>query len=65
MALPAGQIGAAQQRLLDQFKASGRGVQTVTSPPTDQQIRSSLPTLVSRSAMAQYTAFLKSRPAVQ
>ncbi len=65
VALPAGQIGAAQQRLLDQFKASGRNVQMVTSPPTDQQIRGSLPTLVSRAVMSQYADFLASRPAVR
>ncbi|MEO8453279.1 MAG: PVC-type heme-binding CxxCH protein, partial [Gemmatimonadota bacterium] len=65
VAWPAGQINAAAQRLLDQFKASGHGVQTVTSPPSDQQIRSSLPTLVSRAAMSQYQAFLASRAAVR
>ena len=65
VALPAGEIGAAQQRLLDQFKASGRGVQTVSSPPTDQQIRSSLPTLVGQAAMSRYADFLGSRPTVR
>ena len=64
IALPSAQISAPAQRALDQFRASGHGFQTVSTTPSDEQIRASLPTLVSPAAMAEYRAYLAGRQPV-
>jgi putative membrane-bound dehydrogenase-like protein len=61
VALPPAQISAALQRQLDQFRAAGHGVRNVTSRPSEEDLRASVPGLVGAAAMGQYRAFLAGR----
>ena len=61
VSLPPAQITPVVQRLLDQFRSSGHGVRTVTSRPSEEDLRTSVPGLVGTAAMTQYRAFLAGR----
>ena len=65
VSLPPAQITPVVQRLLDQFRSSGHGVRTVTSRPSEEDLRTSVPGLVGTAAMTQYRAFLAGREALR
>ncbi len=61
VALPAAQLGAAAQRALDQYRASGRLVRNVTTRPTEAQFRAMVPELVGTAAMNAYRTWTAGR----
>ncbi len=62
---PDAEIGAAQQKLLTDFKTAGHGLLKYTERPTDAVLREAVLGAVSKKTKSDWEAFVRSRPPLQ
>jgi len=63
--MPDGEVGAAQQKLLDTFKSAGNALHKYSERPTDAALREAVLGGVSKEAKSAWEAMLASRPPLQ
>jgi putative membrane-bound dehydrogenase-like protein len=63
--MPDGELGAAQQKMLDAFKSAGKGLLKYTERPMDAVLREAVLGAISRKAKGDWEASLASRPPLQ
>ena len=63
--LPDSAVSAAQQKMLNSFKAAGNGLIKYNERPTDTVLREAVLSSVSKKAKSDWEAFVRSRPALQ